>query len=323
MKLLGPVVSSPHQVMGEERPRWKQRYSAAGVHLFDRITGLNILIDEVTVPASLYSRAPRHVSIALSNRCDLACPHCYAPKSSDQLSFTAIMRWLAELDAHGTLGVGFGGGEPTLYPHFVRLCQQVAQRTGLAVSFTTHGYHIDSDMADGLRGSIHFIRVSMDGVWTTYESIRGRPFSRLLTRLEQIRTISPFGINVVVNERTLPDLDDVARIAADVGACELLLLPQVAVRRVPGIASHALQDLRRWVESYKGPLRLSINEASADGFPICDPLVEERGLRAYAHIDAMGVVKPSSYHDSGVPIGEGGVLEALNQLASNLGEISV
>jgi len=81
-----------------------------------------------------------------------------------------------------------------------------------------------------------------------------------------------------------------------------------------------LQGLRRWVESYRGPLRLSINEASADGFPICDPLVEERGLRAYAHIDATGVLKRSSYHDTGVPLGEGGVLKALQQLAHELEE---
>lgn len=303
-----------------ERRRWKLRCSAAGVHLFERSTGLNVLLDEIPVPASLYSRAPRQVSVALTNRCDLACPHCYAPKSRDELPFEVITEWLAELDKHGTLGVGFGGGEPTLYREFVRLCQHVAQQTLLAVSFTTHGHHIDGDLAGRLRGSVHFIRVSMDGVGATYESIRRRPFSQLLARLEHVRAISRFGVNVVVNERTLPDLDDAACIAADAGACELLLLPQVAVRGVPAIASRTLQGLRRWVESYRGPLRLCINEACADGFPTCDPLVEERGLRAYAHIDAMGVLKPSSYHDSGVSIGEGGVLAALHQLENELEE---
>jgi hypothetical protein len=85
-------------------------------------------------------------------------------------------------------------------------------------------------------------------------------------------------------------------------------------------APHTLQGLRRWVDSYRGPLKLCINEASADSFPTCDPLVEERDLRAYAHIDAAGVLKPSSYHATGVPIGEGGVLKALDQLAHELAE---
>jgi hypothetical protein len=36
------------------------------------------------------------------------------------------------------LGVGFGGGEPTLYPHLVELCHYAAQNTGLAVTLTIH-----------------------------------------------------------------------------------------------------------------------------------------------------------------------------------------
>src|SRR6185312_10489708 len=138
--------------------------------------------------------------------------------------------------------------------------------------------------------SVNFIRVSMDGVGGTYESIRRRPFPALLARLQHIRSVSRFGVNVVINERTLADLDEVVTVAADAGACQLLLLPQVPVRGVPEIAPATLQDLRRWVDSYQGPLTLWINEASADGFPTCDPFVGERGLRAYAHIDAMGVL---------------------------------
>lgn len=299
---------------------WKLRGGPAGLHAFNRATGLNVLLDEVRFPVSLHSRAPRQVSIALTNRCDLACAHCYAPKSRDQLRFEDVTRWLAELDSHGTLGVSFGGGEPTLYLEFERLCQHVARETRLSVSFTTHGHRIDDVLAEGLRGSINFVRVSMDGVGATYESIRQRPFPALLARLRRVRSISSFGVNVVINERTLPDLDETAIVAADAGACELLLLPQLPVRGVPAILPDALQALRRWVDSYRGPLRLCINEASADGFPIYDPVAEERGLQAYAHIDAVGVLKPSSYAETGVRLGEGGVLQAIDQLAHDLAE---
>lgn len=297
---------------------WKLRRSSAGLHLFNRNTGLNVLIDETPVPAVLHSRAPRHVSIALTNRCDLACVHCYAPKSRDELRFDAVSRWLGELDDHGTLGVGFGGGEPTLHPDFVRICQYAAHETRLSVSFTTHGHHIDHELADLLRGSVHFIRVSMDGVEATYESIRRRSFAKLLERLRVVRSLSLFGVNVVLNARTLPDLDEVARVSADAGACELLLLPQVAVRNVLAASMDTLQGLRRWVDGYKGPLKLCIDEVSADGFPTCDPLSQERGIRAYAHIDAMGVLKTSSYSDTGVQIGDSGVLQAIDQLVDDL-----
>lgn len=300
--------------------RLKVRYGSAGVHVLDRNSGLNVLIDEIAVPSSLYSRAPRHVSIALTNKCDLACAHCFAPKSRDELPFDTVMRWLKELDANGTLGVGFGGGEPTLYPRFTELCQHAARKTGLSVTFTTHGHRIDQEMADGLRGSVHFIRVSMDGVNDTYEVIRRRPFADLLCRLKVIQGVSQFGVNVVVNERTLGELDEVAEVAADFGAVELLLLPQVQTRSVPAITGETMRELQRWVDGYRGPLKLCINEAHADGFPTCDPLAPEQGLRAYAHIDATGTIKPTSYHSIGIAVGEGGVLEALDLLAKEIGE---
>ncbi len=281
---------------------------------------MNLLLDEISIPESLWSRAPRQVSIALTNRCDLACYHCYAPKSRDLLPYNVLTRWLIELDVNGTLGVGFGGGEPTLYPGFVNLCQYAERETQLSVTFTTHGHHLDEAMADGLSGSVHFIRVSMDGVGDTYESIRRRPFGNLLARIKIIRTISRFGVNVVVNDRTLPDLDDVSVIAADLGACELLLLPQMPTHRCSRVNDDTLQRLRQWVATYAGPLKLCINEESAEGFPVCDPLAKESQLCSYMHVDATGVLKPNSYHATGVSIGNGRILHALDVLTNQLSE---
>jgi len=190
----------------------------------------------------------------------------------------------------------------------------------MSVTFTTHGHQIGSEMADELRGSVQFIRVSMDGVGDTYESIRRRSFGALQDQLRVIRGISDFGINIVVNDRTVPELDQAAAVAADNGATELLLLPQVATRTQEAITEPTVQALRRWVDRYSGPLKLCINETYADGFRACDPLVEERSLRAYAHVDAAGVIKPTSFHSSGVPIGLGRVLDALDQLAIDVAE---
>jgi hypothetical protein len=94
----------------------------------------------------------------------------------------------------------------------------------------------------------------------------------------------------------------------------------MAVRSAEAISVGTMQGLRRWVDSYGGPLKLCINEASAEGFPTCDPMMRERGLRAYAHIDAMGVLRPSSYSDTGVQLSGGSVLQALDQLAHDLAE---
>jgi MoaA/NifB/PqqE/SkfB family radical SAM enzyme len=255
------------------------------------------------------------MAIALTNACDLACAHCYAPKQTAALASDQVCRWLAELDANGCLGVGFGGGEPTLHRGFPDICRYAAQETGLAVSFTTHGHHLlDGRLSAAIAGHVHFVRVSMDGVGRTYEAIRGRPFDAFLRCLGVVQALSQFGLNYVVNRRTLPDLDAAARVAADARASELLLLPEMPVRGGGGIDPTTRSALAAWVAAYRGPVPLSVGVSGADGLPTCDPLPRETGLRAYAHIDAAGVLKLSSYDVDGIPIGDGSLMRAVKAL---------
>src|SRR5262249_53065107 len=88
-----------------------------------------------------------------------------------------------------------------------------------------------------------------------------------------------------VNARTLSDLDIATTLAAEVGAAEFLLLPEQPAWGRGGIDGHTIRALRRWVSLYQGVVPLTVSEAGAEGLPICDPLLGETGLRAYAHID--------------------------------------
>lgn len=291
----------------------KARAGPDGVHLFRRATGLNILLDEISVAESSWSRAPRQASIALTNACDLKCAHCYAPKNAATLRTERIKRWLVELDNEGCLGIGFGGGEPTLHRDFAELCKFAMQQTKLAVTFTTHAHHIDDCLASRLIGNVNFIRVSMDGVGGTYELLRGRPFGEFCRRLRTISTIAPFGINFVVNHITFGDIDKAIAVAVEAGASEFLMLPERETPRSSGIDEATLCELRNWTASTHTTLRLAVSEADASGFPICNPLIKESGLRSYVHIDASGVLKQSSFDVSGIQI-ENTILEALTRL---------
>jgi MoaA/NifB/PqqE/SkfB family radical SAM enzyme len=296
--------------------QFKVRIGPDGILLFNRETGVNLLIDEVKVPKELWFAAPRHVSIALTNACDLDCAHCFAPKYPAKLDVDHLNTWLDELDANGCIGVGFGGGEPTLYPDLARVCQYAFKNTGLAVTFTTHGHHINNQLAAALKGNVHFIRVSMDGVGATYEKIRKKSFPSLLCQLVLIRDIAPFGINYLVNEITLSDLDDAVALAAEHCASEFLLIPEQPVHERGGIDQRTMQELRKWVYSYQGVIPLRISELASGGLPICNPFTHETGLSAYAHIDATAILKRSSLDKDGVTIGSEGVLHALSMLES-------
>lgn len=237
------------------------------------------MLDELRPEEAVWSTSPRQVSVALTNVCDLHCAYCYAPKHKASLQSDQVLGWLNELDTEGCLGIGFGGGEPTLHPDFVDICKRVAGETQLAVTFTTHGHRLTPQLVERLKGSIHFARISVDGVGRTYEEQRGKQFASLLRGVESIATLSSFGINVVVNERTVAELDEMSELAHKVGASELLLLPQqatTAVTSMDGVVGRALQD---WVSNYRGKVRLAVSEAGASGLPTCDPLPDELARR--------------------------------------------
>ncbi len=295
----------------------KLRVGPSGVHFFDRTTGLNILLDEVRLDRPHWSPAPRQVSIALTNVCDLKCPYCYAPKNVDALDFSRLLDWITELDEGGCLGVGFGGGEPTLYHRFAELCSRVSHQTRLAVTFTTHGHGLDEGLLRDLRDTVHFVRVSVDGFGRTYERLRGRPFAAICRQLEMVRSLAPFGMNYVVNALTVGDLDSVAALATEAGDVEFLLLPQRPVAGLRGIDSETRQKLATWVARYQGNVRLAVSETDAHGFRFCDPFADEAGLSSYAHIDASGSLRRSSYDSVGVGIGGSGVMRALEVLRNH------
>ena len=62
------------------------------------------------------------------------------------------------------------------------------------------------------------------------------------------------------------------------------------------------------------PLPLAVSEEGAAGLPVCNPLSDESELHAFAHIDASGVLKRSSFDDQGVSIGAAGIMVALEEL---------
>lgn len=292
----------------------KKRIGPDGIHFFDRCTGLNILIDEVLPPENKWSQAPRQISIALTNVCDLHCDFCYAPKVKASLQLDQLKKWIKDLDQLGTLGIGFGGGEPTLYPHFSKICEYTANETDLAVTFTTHGHRLTDDLLSDLKGNVHFIRISIDGVGATYEKFRGRKFDKLIEHVEKARQITSLGFNVVINDLTIQELDKVTEIAEKFDISEVLLLPQQATETVEGLSKDSYEQMTKWIEDYGGETRLTISDIGLESNFICNPLSMESGLNAYAHIDALGFLKSSSYSNIGLQIGDKSILEAIQLL---------
>lgn len=292
----------------------KIRLDESGVHLFDRVTGWNILFDEFIVPDEEHAVMPTNVSIALTNVCDLACTFCYAPKNRNELDFNTLCSWLIELDKGGSLGIGFGGGEPTLYKKFVDVCSFATNETELAVTFTTHGHKLNKSLLTQLKHKINFVRVSLEGIESMYESNRNKSFKNLSDNLTLLKSVCGFGLNFLVNSETICAIDDVVEFAEKMGAAELLLLPQQKTTIVNKIDVNTEYMLKKWVKTYTGTLKLSINESSAMGYDVCQPKRIKNPIFSYAHIDATGLLKYNSYSTWGVPIAQNTISEAIKQI---------
>ena len=167
-------------------------------------------------------------------------------------------------------------------------------------------------MAARLKGTIHFMRVSVDGIGRTYEEFRGRPFADLLRALELVASISPFGLNVVVNAETVHQLDELLELATSFGASEILLLPEQATDGRSGAGEEVVDALLSWIKATRSLLRLSVSAMAADErFPVGRPF--RLPGRDYAHVSADGVLKHSSFALAGVPI-SGPVMHAVEEL---------
>ena len=177
----------------------KLRRENSGLHMFDRESGIHVLLEEIRYSNSLLCKSPRTVSIALTNRCDLHCDFCYTPKGRQMIEFADLQNLVVALDNCGVLEITLGGGEPLLHPEFIDICKWIWESTSMATSVTTHGHHLTSEIIRRLTGRLSSIRFSIDGLEPYYSSVRGRPLSHLLPIVTLARQSIFTGINIVDN----------------------------------------------------------------------------------------------------------------------------
>jgi radical SAM protein with 4Fe4S-binding SPASM domain len=127
------------------------------------ILGLDLeRVDPFSVPLS----APYRMDLALTYRCQNACPHCYVARAADHPELDAE-RWQEVLDrvwAAGIPHVCFTGGEATLRQDLAPLVAY-AQRVGLVAGLLTNGRRLaDSAYVREL------VQAGLDHVQITLES---------------------------------------------------------------------------------------------------------------------------------------------------------
>lgn len=275
------------------------RLEAEGVHFYDRVSGQHILFDEVEVNNENLSIAPRHLSLAITNECDLSCPYCYVDLANKYMSKSEVILIANKINELGAFDISIGGGEPLLHPDIGEICERIWSESKLGINITTHGHHLSEQMIQDLEGNVSIIRVSVDGVEPIYSKFRGRKLSDLRINLLRLKGRIPLGINTVVNKSTLPMLDEVKRFSKDVGAIELLLLPMMRKGRIV-LSDKEIRELENWIDENKNDIPIRISRLSSSLINVNQLFESEDWFDNYAFISAEKELKRNSFEENGV-----------------------
>ena len=271
--------------------------SNSGLEFHQRETGMHFLFDEVT--GRFVSDAPRYLSIALTTECNLSCPFCYVDKSKRWMFNPALAKSIVDNAAEeGTLAVSFGGGEQSLYPYLEDVLRFTHEKTPLAVGMTSNCTEELVKLTPSISRYVDFLRISMDGIRDTYYSHRGIPFEDFVKRFVYLLGYYRIGINYLVDETTIEDLDDAFSMMKDWGVRELLLLP-----REPDCPESVMSRLYEWIRRNKDEgILMEISSARKGNLPFLAPYREDDDSLDYAHIDAKGLMKESSFTNEGISL---------------------
>jgi radical SAM protein with 4Fe4S-binding SPASM domain len=173
----------------------------------------------------------------LTDRCNLACEHCYSRSDPGrdilgELSTPEALSLIDDLSGMGVPLILFSGGEPLLRPDIMDLADY-ARKRGIKVALSTNGTLITPDTARRIRESgIEYVGISLDGATAlTHDRFRNSPgaFERSIAAFAHCQDASVrCGVRVTLTRENRDELGDLIDLAVKIGAsrfCVYWLVP--------------------------------------------------------------------------------------------------
>jgi radical SAM protein with 4Fe4S-binding SPASM domain len=179
----------------------------------------------LTVPQKF--SAPLFAVWNFTNRCNLACRHCYQDSEHDELAGELTLD--EKLDLVDQMGrahmpmLALSGGEPTICDHLLPVLRR-ASSYGMHLTLATNGTTLTPERAAELRrAGLRYVEISLDSVDPArHDAFRGRPGlwertvrgARAVVAAEGLR----LGIAMCVHQGNVHEVRDMIRFAEDLGA---------------------------------------------------------------------------------------------------------
>lgn len=234
---------------------------------------------------------PVRLTVELTNICNLHCSYCM--RDEDALYHTKANYFPADLlgrivrearDTYEIDYVTFTGGEVTLHPRFNEMISTVASE-GMQCSFVTNGWHFDrvypAIMAN--KQAVRLVAFSVDGATReAHDHWRGAgSFDRVIRAVTRCHVQGiPFVFKVGIRRDTMPQLEQIALLAARLGAAALhfshLLPTSPEAEKESGLAleeqRHAEQEVMGLAKILKMPIGISAGYYDILSDVPCSPL---------------------------------------------------
>ena len=194
------------------------------------------------------SGPPRLIAWELTQSCNLRCLHCRASatkeKSREELSLEEGIKFIESLPEVGCPILILTGGEPLMRQDVFQLAQK-ASDLGLRVVLATNGTMIDDVIAKNIVSSgIKRVSISLDGPDArSHDNFRGvsGAFNQAIKGIDALKRVGlEFQINTTITKRNYHQIEDMARLAMDLGARALHIFLLVPTGRGKDLADEAI-----------------------------------------------------------------------------------
>ncbi|MBR1871520.1 MAG: radical SAM protein [Kiritimatiellae bacterium] len=224
--------------------------------------------------------SPKVVAWNLTNRCNLACRHCYADANTScgEMSSAEAKDVLRSLAQCGVCAVLFSGGEPLMRNDVFELAH-FADRLGLRVTLSSNGTLIDAETARKIAAAhMTYAGLSIDGDMALHDAFRGMKgaYSRTLAAFGHLREAGvKAGLRVTLtrsNAGIIPEFFALMRREAIPRACFYHLMPSgrgvamggemLSQEETCNVLDAILQEMRKCHEASFEPEVLTVGRAS-------------------------------------------------------------
>lgn len=257
------------------------------------------------------AQAPYLIALNLTERCNLACEHCYLDAkvlkegSTDELDTDELKKVLGEIAAVGPEAmVVLTGGEPLLRRDIEDLAAH-ASSLGLMVVVGSNGLLLTPERIERLKSAgVAGIGLSIDSLDPDrHDAFRGRKGAWIKTMASVDACVAaemPFQIHFSVTDDTADEIDDMVAFARDAGAMVLNVFFMVCTGRGEKYSDISPQKyeevLRRVAEAARNEKRLMVRAKCAPHFKrIAMEMDPEWPITSAHGYDAGGCIAATRY----------------------------